>query len=194
MTVKDIIKTVALLLNRKDILNYLNSEVTENYIKVQEDVNTLVDCYNLVSEEISSTHYKLKAVETLSPKNGALKCSEFTYNPLAVISVKGLNQKPISYKILPSEILTNESKIEVEYYYVPSKKSINDVSDYTNTIIKERVIAYAIATEFLLINGGYEEALVWHEKYINSLKSLLLKDKKKRIKGRIWLWFFKMAI
>ena len=187
MTVKDIIKTVALLLNRKDILEYLNSGATENYLKVLEDVNALVDCYNIVSEEIASTYYKFKAVETLSPQNGVVKCSEFTNNPLAIISVKGLNEKTISYKILPSEILTDEKTVVVEYYYVPSKKTLDDISDFTATSIKNRILAYGVATEFLLIDGAFEESSVWHEKFINSLKVVLINDKRKRIKGRIWL-------
>ena len=187
MTVKDIIKTFALLLGRKDILEYLNSGATENYLKVLEDVNALVDCYNIVSEEISSTYYKFKAVETLSPQNGVVKCKEFANNPLAIISVKGLNEKSIAYKILPSEILTSEDKVVVEYYYIPSRKNIDDVSDFTSTPIKNRALAYGVATEFLLIEGAYEESMVWHEKYLDYLKVVLLGDKRKKLKGRVWL-------
>ena len=187
MTVKDIIKKVAVFLDRKDVLEYLETGATENYLSVLDDVNLLVNSYNVVAEEIASLYYRFKTTERLSPNiNGIIKMVDFTNNPLAVVSVKDGKGNKINAKILPNEIITNFSEVIVEYYYVPSFKNIDDISDFTGTIITDRILCYGIITEYFLIKGGYEEANLWHGKYINALKNVPLTGKSKKLKGRVW--------
>ena len=187
MTVKDIVKKVALFLDRKDILEYLNTGATENYLSVLDDVNLLVNCYNVVGGEIASLYYRFKTTERLSPKSGGIiKMADFSKNPLAVISVKDDKGNKVNAKILPSEIVVNASEVLVEYYYVPSYKNLDDISDYDNTCITDRILCYGVLTEYFLIKGGYEEANLWHGKYVNALKNGPLTGKSKRLKGRVW--------
>ena len=189
MTVKDILKTVAVLINREEILEFLNNGYANNYSAINDDVNLLVTCYNIVAEEIATEYYKLKTIEKHISKNGVLKYSEFINNPISIISVKDKNDNSVTYKVMPSEILLNELEVFVEYCYTPQNKGLDEVSDYSSTPIKNRVIAYGVATEYLLIKGAFEEAVLWHEKYVEALKGSLIKSKMKKIKGRVWRWF-----
>ncbi|MBO5926528.1 MAG: hypothetical protein J6Q38_03095 [Clostridia bacterium] len=187
MTVKDIVKTSAQLLNRKDIFEYLLKGVAQNYLMVEDDVNILVNAYNIVQEEIASFSFRFKAVETISPlTNGVIKYSQFKYNPLAIISVKDENGRKLDAKILPSDILVDRTAV-IEYYYLPYEKTIEDESDFTGTVIQKRTLAYGVVTEYCLIKGAYEEASMWHDKYVNALKEALYNTKAKRVKGRLWV-------
>lgn len=186
MTVKEILKNVAIIINRLDIFNYLDKGISENYTKVMEDVNTLVSCYNIISEEIATEFYKFKNEENINVSNGVIEYSDFKYNPIAIISVKNTKGVRVKAKVLPTCIHTFESEVVVEYYYVPSVKNLDDISNFTNTPIKKRVLSYGIATEFLLITGAYEEASLWHEKYVDSLKNSLSKTKVGKVIGRVW--------
>ncbi len=187
MTVKDIVKKVAVFLDRKDVVEYLETGATENYLAVLEDVKLLQNCYNVVGEEIASLYYRFKAVEKLSPSlDGVVKLSNFSNNPLAIISVKDDKGNKINAKILPTEIVTDQKNVTVEYYYVPSYKKLDDISDFKGTPITDRILSYGILTEYYLIKGGYEEANLWHGKYINALKNGSLLGKSKRLKGRVW--------
>ena len=186
MTVKDVLKTVAMLINRDDVLKFLNDGYSANYDLVNEDVKILVNSYNIVADEIATEYFKLKTVEKIKSYNGVIKCSDFEKNPLAVLSVTNDKGDKIPCKILPSEILIEETEAIIEYTYTPDTKGLDDVSDYSSTPIKSRVIAYGVATEYLLIKGAFEEAMVWHEKYVSALKGSVVKSKIKKLKGRVW--------
>lgn len=187
MTVKDIVKKVAVFLDRKDIIEYLQTGATENYLSVLEDVNLLQNCYNVVGEEIASLYYRFKATEKFSPNlDGIIKLADFSNNPLAIISVKDDKGSKVNAKILPTEIITDLKTVTVEYYYVPSYKKLDDISDFQGTTITDRILCYGILTEYYLIKGGFEEANLWHGKYINALKNGTLLGKSKTLKGRVW--------
>ncbi len=184
MTVKEIIKQSAIFLNANEIVNYLVKGTAENFSNLLEEVNLLVNCYNVVAEEIASSHCRFKAVESFSPKNNRVTLGEFLYNPLAIINVFDKNGVKVNANILPTEIITDLPFITVEYYYIPSIKTLDDISDFKDTFIKKRTLAYGIVTEYLLIKGSYEEASLWHEKYAQSL--ITLKGNTGRVKGRVW--------
>ncbi len=185
MTVKSILKIVSRLINRKDILSYLNLGYTVDSA-VTDDVNALVDLYNVVAEEISTIYTKIIYTQKLTVTGGVLKYTQFTYNPVKILSVKDANGNDVKCTILPTELRTDVSRITVEYTYVPVKRKLDEASDFANTPIKERVIAYGVATEFCLIKGAYEEGAMWHDKYTSALKNSLAKKSANKIKGRVW--------
>ncbi len=184
MTVKEIIKQSAIFLNLEGVIKYLETGACENYLTALEEVKLLVDCYNVVTEEIASSHCRFKATETFSPKNNRVKLSEFSLNPLAIISVKNKQNSKINAKILPTEIANVSEQIIVDYYYIPTPKTIEDISDFTATQIKKRILVYGVITEYLLIKGSYEEASLWHDKYAQSLISIA--GKGGRMRSRRW--------
>ncbi len=186
MTVKSILKLVSSLLNRKDMLSYLNGNTSSVDGKVVEDVNTLVDCYNVVAEEISTYYNKFSYTQRLTVAKGVLKYSQFTYNPVKILSVKDIEGKNVKCTILPTELKTDARVIVVEYTYVPVKRSLDENSDFKNTPIRESAIAYGVATEFCLIKGSYEEAATWHDKYTGAIKNALSVKSVNKVKGRVW--------
>ena len=44
-------------------------------------------------------------------------------------------------------------------------------------------LAYGVLAEFCLTEARFDEAVMWHERYVNAV-NLLLKPKNTRIKGR----------
>ena len=187
MTVKDILKTASTLLNRNDIKKYISGDAVDEYIQVEEDFKLLLDCFNLVEEEVATDYYRLKTTQTFTVANGVIECKDFDKNVLAVLSVKNLNGNAVNAEIKPDGIYTKEPIVVVDYTYVPSTKTIDDNSSFKGTPITKRALAYGVITEFCLIKGDYEEAVMWHKKYVNSLTSCLSMKKVKKIKERIWL-------
>ena len=186
MTVKDVLKTVALLINRADILDFFNNGYTDDYNEIEDDVNLLITCYNIVADEIATEYYKLNMTEKFTCQNGVLKFSQFTKNPIIINSIKDDDGNDVKYKALLGEITLDKPLVNVEYSYTPDTKGLDDISDYSSTPINKRVIAYGVATEYLLVKGAFEEAVVWHDKYVESLKGSVIKSKNKKLKGRIW--------
>ncbi len=187
MTVKDILITASTLLNRNDIKNYINGNAVDNYNQVEEDFNLLLNCYNLVEEEISTDYFRLKDTQTFTVVDGVVKCEDFKNNVLSVLSVKNLNGNAVNAEIKPDGIYTRENVIVVEYTFVAPFKTLEDKSSFINTTITKRALAYGAITEYSLIKGDYEEAVTWHKKYITALTSSLANKKVKKIKERKWL-------
>jgi hypothetical protein len=185
MTVKSILKLATSLLNRKDFLSYLESGSSLD-VNIKDEIDTLVACYNVVAEELSTVYDKIVYTQKLTVSNGVLKYTQFTYNPVKILSVKDNDGKDVDCEILPTELRTNVSRIVVEYTYIPKKRLLDDESDFKNTPFKERVFAYGIATEYLLIKGSYEEASLWHDKYLGAIKNSLSIKGSSKIKGRVW--------
>ena len=185
MTVKDIIEKSAVLLNKSEIVKYLNTGVAENYFSVLEDVEILLNCYNVIQDEIASSYFRFKDCEKLSTENGVIKLSRFTNNPFAIISIKDESGLKLDAKILPTEIITDKTAV-IEYYYLPSAKKLEDISDFTGTPVTLRTLCYGVMTEYLLIKGAFEESSTWHSKYVDALSNLAINVKRKRVKGRVW--------
>ncbi len=186
MTVKNILKLVSSLLNRKDLVKYFEDSSCDDYERIKEDVESLITAYNLVADEVATTYQKLVFTEEFVVEKGRLTYDKFKFSPLSILSVKNLKGKDVSCKILHTEIKTNEDKLIVEYSYTPDKKGLLDECDFSKSQIKERVLAYGIATEFCLIKGMYEEGALWHDKYTTSLKNALSNKKSQIVKGRVW--------
>ena len=188
MTVKDILITSATLLNRTDLKNFINGQGVNEYKQVEQDFNLLLDAFNLVEEEIATDYYRLNESETFTVVNGVIKCEDFSKNPLAILSVKNLNGNAVNAQIKPDGIYTNESQVVVEYTYVPTYKTLEQNSSFTGSLITKRALALGAVTEFSLIKGDYEEAVMWHSKYISALNTCITRKKVKKVKERKWLW------
>ena len=186
MTVKSIIKLASSLLNRKDLITYLDVGTSTDEERAKQDVDTLLTTYNIIAEELSTVYNYITYNQKLTVAGGVLKYTQFTYNPIKIISVKDMEGKDVECTILPTELKTNTHRIEVKYTYIPPKRKIVEESDFTNTPIKESIIAYGVVTEYCLIKGMYEEAGLWHDKYLNSLSNALSNGKSKKLKGRVW--------
>ncbi len=187
MTVKEILITASTLLERGDIKTYFQGGAVDDYTRVEEDANLLLDCYNLVEEQISTDYYRLKHTQSFTVSNGVIECKEFKYNPLAILKVLDKFKNNVDLEIKPDGIYTSLKYVEVTYSYLPSKKQIDGVSEFELTPISPRILAYGTVTEFCLIKGMYEEAVTWHNKFINSLTTAMANKKVKKIKDRKWL-------
>lgn len=187
MKVKDILLLTATILNRKDLVSFYNLNVSDDYLKSQEDSDILLSSYNILMEEIASETLKLTHLEKLQVDNGVLSYSKFKYNPISIISVKNNENQDVNCKILPTEIKLNENEVFCEYSYIPSLKGLEDDCEIVGTFIPKTTVAYGIATEFCLIKGMFEEAGVWHQKYVNGLNRLIKPKKCKKLKVRKWL-------
>lgn len=187
MTVKDVLKTAAAYLDRRDIISRLDGGAAENSERTDEDIKLLLECYNVTAEEIAAEYFRLKATETLVSKNGFISCGDFKNDPITVLSVKNESGGKARAVVKPDGIYTAENKVTVEYEYIPPKRGVDDESDFSGTSIRERVLAFGAVTEFCLIKGAFEEAVNYHSRYVEGVKGSLSNRKPVRLKERKWL-------
>jgi hypothetical protein len=163
MEVKDIIIYSLRLIGRGDIADVLENSGTlsdEN----QDVVTTLVYCFNAVEDEVARSYIPLKTVESVQTIEGAAYYTLFKRTPVKIKRVSK-NGKDVDYKLYPLYMTIDEDKVDVEYEFSPSKKSLNGVSDFSDGTLGAYAFACGAASEYCFINGEAEAGEIWEKKY-----------------------------
>ena len=185
MKVKDILILCCDLVEEENVKSYLNGQTANDEDSAIKDCELLLNCYNLITDEISREYYRFKTVETFTPENGVIEFTKFTFNPILVDSVKSLDGADVTYKVNPVKIYVDKT-VKVEYAYACPERSLNDESDYSFTKISKRVLAYGTVVEYMLIKGMYEQAVMWRDAYRSALLACLSVRKSRKVKEREW--------
>lgn len=187
MTVKEVLKTTAMLLGREDVSGYLdesNKDVGEDTLS---SVNVLVGLVNLVISELSNSYIPLVKTETVSVSGGKVYFSTLSETALKIQKVFVGADREIDFSYHPEYITVDgQSEVMVQYEYLPSNRGLEDDVGYTERQVARRVLAYGTAAEFCITEGSFDKAVMWHERYVEELKSICLPTNSK-IKTRSWV-------
>lgn len=215
MVGKDIIKLVCTILEKEDLSNcdelkenstYMGtgqnviSQVIDGVIvgqiinpnlsintEQQNDLIRLVNCLNLVLDEIACDYFPLMKTENILPEDGyKINFSSLSKNLLKVYKITNKYGNNIKYKLFPSYIYCPCSSAEITYSYKPDKVNLlTDLKDFS--FLTERTIAYGVITEYLILLGQYDEASFWEKRFKDSLLSTYRKRSDILIKARRWV-------
>jgi hypothetical protein len=167
------VKTV--LLRVRELLN-LPQEVQDGItsgggsVWVQDEVNTLMQCFNAVENELAVDYLPLYHEDTVQTETGAVFYTEFSRKPVRILGVKDEKGNALKYTIFPEYLKAQAGKIVVRYTYAPEAKNVYSESDY-RLQASERLLAFGVATEYCLMRGRFEEASIWEKKYKQALKT-----------------------
>lgn len=185
MLVKDVLSLSALMLGDDNLKTYISGGEVPDADTTENDYATLLNCYNIVADELSREYVKLTYTESFTPINGEVSYERFTFNPIIIKSVKNSNGGEVNYRINPIKIYVNEPVV-VEYVYAVPERNISDECDFSCTAVSKRIIAYGVVCEYCLVKGRFEEAVTWRDKYSNGLQAVLSYKKSRKIIARKW--------
>ena len=183
MKVKDIVVKACDFVGKDDLANALREgqDLSADFTALQ---NKLIKCFNLVREEIASEYQPLMQVEKFVVKNFKLEMSAFSKDVLEIYSIKDRYGRNVHYKIFDDYIFVCGKDVEVIYSTPASQLSIDD--DFSSNL-PERVFAYGVAREFFFLNGLYEDANMWEDRFKGSLQILLRRKSEVRMPRRSWI-------
>ncbi|MGN1201365.1 MAG: hypothetical protein ACI4R8_03825 [Candidatus Caccovivens sp.] len=185
MQVLDIIKMVCEFVGEKELRAKLDSIETVTFsAREQEKLDTLVDCFNLVNQEIASDYLPFLTKEEVEGGE-IIPFSSLSKAVINIYKVKnrfGLNLK---FKLFPDYVQVQGNPKTVVYSYLPQDASINSTVEMYNGL-SARVYAYGMASEFLLIDGMSEDAEIWEERFKESLFVLSRKRGEHQMPCRSW--------
>lgn len=187
MTVKDVLKTTALVLGREDVCNYLENPSTDVGEDTLSTINVLVRLLNLVVSELSGTYIPLAKTEDITPIDNKIYFSELSENALKIKKVLSPLGKEIAFSFYPEYIVVNSgSTVSVQYEYLPANLDLEDKVGYSESQVPKRVLAYGTAAEFSITEGSFSKAVMWHERYVEEIKSICFSGNS-QIKQRSWV-------
>lgn len=165
MTVKEIIEKSAEL---------LGVELTD------ENTETFVRCYNLIETELSIDYFPLRTIDKVLIKDNKIKYTELKNKPSGILSVRDFQNEEVKYTIyieyLELKKNYNGHYFFVRYNYIPEEKTVDENCDYDCRY--EQVFKYGICGEYCLMQGDYETASAFNEKYKKAILERYAKRKR----------------
>ncbi|MBQ3116193.1 MAG: hypothetical protein IJC07_04115 [Clostridia bacterium] len=185
MTVKEIIKTTAILLGREDVTDYLDNKVAECGEETSRTIGVLIELVNLVVGELASTY--IPAVKTEEVKFVCNKAyyGDFTERVIKVLSVTDRQGKDVDV-VQDVEFLSAPLSIAfIEYEYLPKNFGLDDEICYTEKDVAPHVLAHGVLAEYAITQGSFDEAVMWHKRYVDGVEAICL-PKNVTAKRRRW--------
>lgn len=187
MTVKDIIKLVCEFIGEKELLAKLKStdSSTTFTTREQEKLDTMVDCFNLVNQEIASDYLPFLTKEDVCVDDGILNFADLQKAVINIYEIKNRFGVNLKFKIFPSFVEIEGKARKVVYSFLPSDLTLDETVDIVCGL-SARVYAYGLASEFLLVDGVSEDAEIWEERFKESLFVLGRKRGEHIMPKRTW--------
>ena len=157
----------------------------EDVFEDGETLGKLLRCVNLVRGEIASDYFPLLNVETVYSADGEIPQSALQKKLIDVKRVTR-NGRAVKFKVYPAFIKTVRGELEIEYSYLPDDEDAGGDAGFSDKI-SARAIAYGAASEYCLIAGLFEEAVIWEKRFKDSLLSAQRKKSEVMVKQRKWL-------
>lgn len=190
MKLKDVLLTTSMYLGREDVICYLqNPNDTLDNNNTLSLVDSLTRCANLVINELATTYLPLVKEEQMMAQNGKIRYDELSERATEIVEIVDEYGNKVNFKVFAEYVEVYKTKLTVKYKYIPSNLDLNDDVGYEETKVPIRVLAYATASEFCLIEKGYQESLMWRNRFCESLSNLIT-PKNYKIKERRFLWKF----
>lgn len=181
MLIKNVVKNAAELLNKENVVKYLNKSAAEG--DAIETVDKLVRLTNLVISELSHLGYYVVKTQWLTPKDGKILFSAFRSRPIKIIKITDAKGKLCDYTMTPDGLTVSNDANQFVYAYEINNETIDSNISFEEYRLTDVMVALGVAAEYLLTMNDFDGAVVFHEKYVEAIKSLK-KTKNLKIKER----------
>ena len=185
MVLNDVLYLVGKYLGDTSLLEEIDGITTSS--EGRELITQYRKLLNIVQKRIATEWIVLKTKENIEIKSQKLDFAELNKKYYKLIKVVK-DGKFIKFNMLDDGIELENGPCEIWYQYLPSDvlTSTGEVFDF-NGKISERLFALGIASEYCMLNGMYDTANYFEEKFINSLNSLRITSLHKTMPKRRWL-------
>lgn len=182
MTVKEAVTMAAKELGiYEDVQGVLDGTGTDG----EEKVRLLVDCFNIVENELALDYLPLQAEDEMYSTTGTIEFAALRYQATRILHVTDEWGNRTKFSLFPAYLKTQPGKVKIGYTYTPEPKTLEGESDY-RLYVSTRLLAYGIAAEYAYAVGLFEEASVWDKKYKDAITAAYRVRPCARLRSRRW--------
>ncbi len=183
MKVLDVIKLVCDFVGEKELRAKLEADETLS-AREQEKVALLQRCFNLVNQEIATDYLPFLTKEQVS--GSVIQFSSLSKNVVHVMEIKNRFGMNLKFKLFPNYVEVEGNAKSITYSFFPDECNLQDeVEKFCG--LSQRIYAYGVASEYLLIDGVSSDAEIWENRYKESLFMLSQKRGEHTLPKRRWL-------
>lgn len=183
MKIKDIITITATFLGRDNLTEYFLNPSSNEDKNLLSQIDTLTRLSNIVISELAGGYIPMVKEETIHTKNGKIYYKDLAENFLEPIHVLDLSDNVCAYKQTEEYIETCLDKCKITYKYLPSNYGLEDEIGYSENQISACVLAYGVCAEFCLTEKNFDESVMWHDRFVQSVAQKI-KPKNSFVKAR----------
>ncbi|MGN0815083.1 MAG: hypothetical protein ACI4MH_07615 [Candidatus Coproplasma sp.] len=184
MIINELIVQTMRIVGRPDCAELVFDDANDETTRM---MYTMLFCYNAVIDELARGYFPLKNTEEMENDVGEYSFEDFAYTPVKILRVTD-GKRAVKWRVSSNYLACAESKITVEYEYVPAKASFASDFVYPEYEVSSTLVVYGMAAEYMLICGDIEGAAAWESKYRSEIDRLLsLQTVRGRIPPRRWL-------
>ena len=182
MKVSDVMIMAAVQMGIGDgVKGYVNG--TNSLYKQQSEL--LLQCFNLVENELALDYIPLVKQETLTLTDKKIYYEAFDSDVVRIIKVADEHGASLPYKLFAAYMEVDAEKAVVTYAYTPTPKTMTEESDF-QAFVSERLFSYGMAAEYCMATGLYEEAVVWDKKYKEGIEGARQLARGGKMASRRW--------
>jgi hypothetical protein len=185
MTVKEILMLACEFVGEGEIAQKVKNGETLNESE-QKKYESLLSCFNLVNQEIASDYLPNLTKESVTVFDGKIFFSTLSKNATHIYEVGNRFGMSLPFKNFSNYVEVGGQPKYVVYSFLPDELGEDEVFEFYGGL-SARILAYGIASEFLLVSGLGDEAEVWEERFKESLFVLSRKRGEHRLPKRSWL-------
>ncbi len=178
MTIREIIRTASVLLDRTDVVNYLDESISDPSNETLQAIDTLKELANLVIKELAESYIPAVKVEDVTLSDNRLYYSALSATPLKILKVRNKSGEEIGFGYTPEYIIVDRSVVTVEYEYLPEYYALDDQTCYSEKDVSTRIIAYGLVAEYSIVMGEFNHAVSWHKRYTDGVAGICLPQNK----------------
>ncbi len=149
-----------------------------------------VKCANLVIKEIATDYLPLIETEEVEVQDSRISYEKLLHRVLEILSVRNVADGIESnFRMNPTEcVLANGNivKARVRYSYMPVDIEIDEQCP-VSPLVSAKTLALGICAEYSLIEGMYEQSVMYSDKFKEDMRTAVRKKGEIRIKPRRWL-------
>ncbi len=191
MTVKEVLTLSSQFLNKEDELK--DDIASGGESSGTKTFKTLLNAVNIVNNEIASDYFPLTIEEEIDIQNNKIYYDDLSKNVKDIYTITSLDRS-MSYRFKTFENYLNVfagGRVVITYSYFPEQAAAQDILTTFGGKVSARTFALGVVAEYYFISGIFDEAQVWHKRFVDSINSNLSKKGIVKMPKRKWLWYMK---
>ena len=170
MFIKQIVIAAAILLNKLNVVKYIEKKQTEGDAKDMAD--KLTRLVILVIGELAMQGIYVIKTESFSIKDGKVQFTSLGSRPLKVLKVEDAKGNEYPFEVFSKHLVTDERASSITYAYGIQNETLESKIFFSEYQISESIIANAVAAEYLLTVNEFESAVTFHDKFVKGIEGI----------------------
>ncbi len=183
MTVKEIIRTTAVLLGKEHVVDEIDNG--GGNAVAQKEISQMVTLCNLVISELARRKFPMTTEQILSEPSKTVRFIVMRYNVVELLEAYDVDGNAVAFTVDGDVANADREVYKIKYTYEPPVYAPDDDVDFIRKYKSLRIFSYGLAAEVCMSESRFREAALWRKKFEKAVADVV-RIKNVKIKPRCW--------